>query len=121
MGKVEQLYTVVEIEKTRPVDLSPEAAASVESLQGHAGFLWLLSRLKYQAARLRTELETVHHEDIREVDFLQSGLFWCNWLQQQLDIGHNRYISTRPANSVEHNFMAQIEPIIGHKPYSSNE
>lgn len=121
--KIEHHYTIVEVEKARPIDLTAEAAASVESLQGHAGFNWLLARLKYQAARLRTELERKDPErTLEDIHDLQNGIYWCNWLQQQCDIAHERFASMRPAKPAESNFFSAMEPIIaGHKPFSNIE
>ena len=120
--KVEHHYTVVEIEKARAVDLTSEAAASVESLRGHAGFNWLLTRLKYQGARLKAELERKDYErTLEQVYDLQNGIAWCNWLQSQCDIAHERYISMRPAKPIESDFFSAVEPIIASHKLNPNE
>jgi len=99
---------IIEVEKASSPPETPETIASVESLRGHGGFQWLLKKLRYQRARLQAELNGTRHEDLRAVDFLQSGMFWCNWLQQQLDFAHERYSATREALPTEDKFFEQI-------------
>lgn len=117
--KVKKEYTVVEIEKVPLVEETPDSVSAVASLRHHAGFNWLLRKLKYQAARLDQELRSRRHEDIRDVDFLQSGIQWCNWLQQQLDIAHEKFLNMRPATNQEQMFFNDIESaveLIGTEP-----
>ena len=76
---------IVEIEK--PFVLPPMdsgAAAAVASLAGHPGFQYLNAMLKNQGALLKAALYKTKHKDIREVDFLQSGCNWCDWLETQV-------------------------------------
>lgn len=117
-AKIEHHYTVVEAEK-KPLQETPESIAAVKSLEDHAGFRYLLNKLKLQAARLSSELLTKRHSDIREVEFLQSGIQWCNWLQQQLDLTNERYRQMRPATPQEAMHFQDIEStieLIGSQP-----
>lgn len=109
---IEKQYTVVEIEKQHPQSDNVETIAAVQSLENHAGFRWLLTKLKLQGARLSSELLTKRHSDIREVEFLQSGLQWCNWLQSQLDLSRERYRSMRSATTTEQAHFHDIESAI---------
>ena len=116
--KIEHHYTVVEIPKTFAQE-SPESIAAVETLREHAGFRWLLSKLALQSARLSSELLTKRHDNIREVEFLQSGIQWCTWLQQQLDFNHEKYLRMRPATPQETMHFQDIEStieLIGNTP-----
>ena len=99
---------IIEVEKVTAPPETAEAVASVESLRGHSGFQYLLKRLRYQSARLRAELANARHEDLRAVDFLQSGIHWCDWLQSQLDFAHERYLSLRTTTPSEEKFFEQI-------------
>ena len=109
--KIEHHYTVVEVEK-KPLQETPESVAAVKSLEDHAGFRWLLNKLKFQAARLESEFKNTRHKDLREVDFLQSGIHWCGWLQQQLDLTNEKYRQMRPATPQEVAHFQDIESTI---------
>lgn len=103
---------VVEMEKTSVPEETVETISAVNSLQNHEGFRWLLKKLRYQAARLQMELVNKRHDTLEDVYFLQSGVQWCNWLQQQLDIAHNKFQNMRPATSQEALFFQDIDAVI---------
>lgn len=73
---------VVEVEKAIPVVEDEEA---LKSLAGHPGFVMLMQRLRNQRAVVKAHLENDHHESIREVEVLQAGLKWLNYLQGEVD------------------------------------
>ena len=76
---------IVEVEKPRNLaQLDQEGKKSVRTLSGHPGFLYLLEKLKIQRALLEAKLKNDHHADLREVELLQSGIFWSRWLEDQL-------------------------------------
>lgn len=103
---------VIEVEKATAPEETVETVSAVHSLQSHEGFKWLLKKLKYQAARLQYELTNRHHETLEDVYFLQSGVQWCNWLQQQIDIAHDKFQNMRPATSSETMFFNDIDAFI---------
>lgn len=77
---------VIEVEVPRKAPLfSKEIKESLAALPGHPGFEYLLNRLKFEQAVLATKLKNERHESMRDVEFLQSGIFWTNWLRGQLD------------------------------------
>lgn len=76
------LLKVVEVDRTIPIVEDDEA---VKALVHHPGFMILLQRLRNQKAVLKSLLENNHHKEIREVDALQIGLKWLNYLQNELD------------------------------------
>lgn len=81
-----QAIKIVEIEKQLGVpELNEASAASVASLRDHPGMQYLLAKFRLQAAALKTVLTTQRQKDLNDVEFLQSGIAWCSWLQQQLD------------------------------------
>lgn len=80
------LVLILEVEKgARVPGLDKDSAQAVASLQGHPGFLYLLAKLKFQNEVLKSTLQSRRHENIREVEFLQSGIAWTNWLRDQLE------------------------------------
>lgn len=57
----------------------------IRSLASHPGFILLTYRLQAQAAVLDAKLRTTKHDSLREVDRLQLGSFWLNWLKAEVD------------------------------------
>jgi len=89
-------YKIVELEKPRPVaqGWDKESRETVMTLAAHPGFLILTDRLKIQSALLKQKLSQDRHNGLRDVEFLQSGIFWCNWLTQQLAAATTRAAAT---------------------------
>ena len=110
--KIEKHYTVIEVEKKHPLTETSESIEAVRTLEDHPGFQWLLSKLRLQASRLQSELLQGRHKDIREVEFLQSGIQWCGWLQSQLDLNREKYRQMRPAIPQEVMHFQDIESTI---------
>lgn len=77
-------YSIVEVEKPVTI-IDPDAAASVRTLSGHPGFTYLLAKLKLQRSLLETKLKSSKHREMRDVEFLQSGIFWSKWLEDQIN------------------------------------
>ena len=89
-------YKIVEIEKSSHLpELDSASAGAVVTLREHPGFNYLLAKLRLQRSLLQASLGTKRHKDIRDVEFLQSGIVWCGWLQEQLEKAIE--ISTKPA------------------------
>jgi hypothetical protein len=80
MFKKQIEYQVVEIERPKPLDEG--ARESVLSLQHHPGFQYLIGKLKLQRASLDSILKRNRHDDMRTVDFLQSGIAWMSYLEE---------------------------------------
>lgn len=78
-------YRVVELDKRAPSEDSKETRQQITALQYHAGFLALLSKLNLTRAALKARLEQARHEKMEDVIFLQAGLYWSNWLKQEVD------------------------------------
>lgn len=77
---------IVEVPKpvTRLED-TEELRTAVLSLQHHPGFQHLLQKLKLQRHLLETRLKEDRHDNLKNVEFLQSGLHWVGWLEAQLN------------------------------------
>ena len=83
--EVVTLYKVVELDEPRGSEADDESMKeSIATLNSHPGFVHLVKKLGKQRAYLRSKLDFEKHADLREVDFLQAGIFWCNWLQSEI-------------------------------------
>lgn len=83
--KPKEKLLIVEVEKPREIpDLNDESRDAVLSLQHHPGFQYLLARLKVQRHALQARLQKDRHSTMKDVEFLQSGVFWTDWLQAQI-------------------------------------
>lgn len=80
-------YRVVEYTEPRTRFKGGDASTreSVSTLSAHPGFLYLLSKCAAQNALLRSKLQNSFHQTLREVDLLQAGIYWSNWLKQELE------------------------------------
>jgi hypothetical protein len=94
--KPEVTYQIVEVDKPRPIQgWDKEARENVVALKEHPGFVYLLQKLAYQTTLLKATLELPatnqgRHKDMRDVEFLQSGIYWTKWLKNQVDAATNR-------------------------------
>jgi len=104
-------YQVVEVPNLRTQSgWNREMRETVTTLSAHPGFVALCDRLALQAANLKQKLNYERHANIRDVEFLQSGIFWCNWLKQQVDAATNRVaIAKRDAEMEDVEAIKQIE------------
>jgi hypothetical protein len=58
---------------------------SIRALATHPGFVSLTYRFQAQAAILDAKLRTTKHENLREVDRLQGGQYWLNYMKAEVD------------------------------------
>jgi len=88
-------YKIVEVDKPRPhLAWDKEARETVLSLQHHPGFVILTDRLSNQAALLKAQLENTRFASKEDFEFVQSGIFWCKWLKQQVAAATTRASQT---------------------------
>lgn len=79
-------YKIVELFKPRTrLGGGAEVRESVASLAAHPGFLWLIGQLDAQNSMLRTKLVADRHKELKDVEFLQSGIYWSQWLQDMIN------------------------------------
>lgn len=76
---------VIEVEKLVVPPMDQGGAAAVATLKNHPGFQYLLAKLAAQRAQLKDALVKTRHKSLTDVEFLQSGANWCDWLQVQLE------------------------------------
>lgn len=83
VDKPREVIKVIEVKAPRiGVKWSKETKAAVATLQSHPGFLAILDRLYLQKSLLETKNNSEFHKEMREVDHLQSGIFWLGFVQQ---------------------------------------
>ena len=76
---------IVEIEKPRALQpLDPETAKSVAILAEFPGFQYLLAKCRFQGAILKSTLDKQRQRSLDDVAFLQAGIAWCGWLENEL-------------------------------------
>lgn len=103
-------YVVVECKPTGTLPaMTPELSQSIASLAGHPGFQYLSMKLQKQGELLAASLTNDRHNDLREAEFLQSGVQWCSWLQRQVDAATNRVRTPRPATPEEVSAFGSLE------------
>lgn len=79
-------YKIVEVpsNRTQLKGGDKELREAIQTLSAHAGFIALTDRLNTMNAMLKTKLNAERHPDLRQVDFLQAGIYWSHWLQQEV-------------------------------------
>lgn len=79
------IYKVVEVKAPRPsYRWDQNTKDAVSTLAAHPGFVALTDRLALAKAQLETTIKQTRHKDLQTVEFLQSGVFWSEWLQDQV-------------------------------------
>lgn len=63
--------------------LDEDSREAVKALENHPGWRYLMGKLRLQRQFLDTKLHE-RQADLRNVDFIQSGLFWTAWLDEQV-------------------------------------
>ncbi len=77
---------IVEVSTPRRLAEPDEAEReAIISLQAHPGFQFLLQKLAFQRHLLESVLLTQRQENLKDVEFLQSGINWLRWLQGQIE------------------------------------
>lgn len=97
-------YIIVEVERPRPItDLKKmkDGEAAVASLEGHPGFQFLLAKFKIAKALLEKTIRSEPPTDLTRVGFLQQGIYWSGWLEQQLVASKAHQERTAPSTSSE--------------------
>jgi len=81
--KPKVVYKIVELPQARTQSgWSEELRASVKTLAHHPGFLAVIDKLRVQRATLQSQLTSSFHKDLRQVDYLQAGIFWLSWVEK---------------------------------------
>lgn len=111
-GPVE--YRIAEVEAPRtPVGWDKDMRETIATLSAHPGFVALLDRLKLQAGYLKAQLINREHKEMKDVIFLQSGIYWAGWLQQQIASATKRTVqSYKDAEAEDKQALAELNAMI---------
>ena len=107
-------YRVVEVEKPKPLAENLEADETIVTLAHHPGFIRLMAKLKLQRSQLETTLKRTRQADLRDVDFLQTGIFWTEWLESQVnkEVFSKKRPTPQPASELEAAAFAEASRLI---------
>ena len=84
------LLRLVEVEKaSRPPAMTEEIARSIQTLQSHPGFLYLLAKCRFQRSVLKETLATTRQASNEDCIMFQSGVAWSGWLQNEMETAIN--------------------------------
>lgn len=93
---VETVYKVVEVKAPRLTQSwDKDTKDAVATLQAHPGWVAIQDRLSLQKQMLENKLAHEFHKDIRSIDYIQAGVFWLGYIQDQI-----AKAAERPANRV---------------------
>ena len=95
MNKLKKLFTrtkykIIEVEKRKLPAFDENISASVALLGDQPGFIYLMSKLKATGHVLEERLRAATHTSLSEVQSLQHGIFWCRWLETELESATKR-------------------------------
>lgn len=108
---VQTVYQIVEVEKPVPVPpLDENSSQAVATLQAHPGFQYLLAKLRLQRSALKTILTTQRQHSLTDVEFIQSGIAWTGWLEEQLNAAIG-FKAAPPTDSLESQRIAFEEAL----------
>ena len=108
-------YQIVEVPENRThlKGGDKELREVISTLSAHAGFIALTDRLNTMNFMLKTKLNGERHADLRAVDFLQAGIYWSHWLQQEVARSTTK-MPERPVDAMDEEIQAfrQIDAAI---------
>ena len=109
--RAEPKYTVVEVEKPRPLRADEESEASVGTLSAHPGFLFLTAKMRLQRSLLETTLKKSRHASMEDVQMLQSGIFWLSWIEEQVnrEVHKAPKAAQQPAFEIEESAFREVQ------------
>ena len=92
-------YRVVELSTPRANAPNQAVEAdAIATLASHPGFVALQRRLGLFNQSLRTKLISERHTDLASVNFLQAGVYWSGWLDEELKRATTKF--TQPHHKV---------------------
>jgi hypothetical protein len=78
------VYQTVPVPDVEYVEPTAEVKEAIAALGFNPGFKCLLARMRYVKAHLNRQLIEGKHSDMRDVSYLQSGIYWAGWLESEL-------------------------------------
>ena len=79
------VYKVVQVKSIPVQPWSKEIRDAVRTLPSHPGFTAITERLALQRQLLEAKAANEFHKELREADFIQSGIYWLNYVQYLID------------------------------------
>lgn len=79
------VYRVVQVKTLPPAQRTPELKEAIKTLPAHPGFQAIVDELALQRQFLESKSCNEFHKDLRESDFIQSGIYWLNYVQAFID------------------------------------
>lgn len=111
---------ILEIDKRPPLPNTADVVAATSALVEAPGMKFLLAKLDLDRAKLIQTLAESRHQDLREVQYLQAGVYWCGWLQRQLSyylrLQEDRARAITPEEDTLHKAMTSTLELIGIPP-----
>jgi hypothetical protein len=100
------VYKVVEVKSPRSSQAwSKEIKDAISTLSSHPGFVALTDRLNLQRQMLESKLSREFHKDLREIDYLQAGVFWLGYIQDLVAKATN-LIPSAPVDAMQEEMEA---------------
>jgi hypothetical protein len=91
-----EVIKLIEVDKLRtPFKVDGSGVEQIQTLVAHPGFQLLLSELRTQRGFLEAKLLNEAQKTLREVQFIQSGIYWSKWLETKLTnatVKHSRVL-----------------------------
>ena len=108
---VQLSFKIVEVEKPRPVKVNEDSAGAVMTLSAHPGFLYLTAKMRLQRSLLETTLKKSRHASMKDVEMLQSGIFWLSWMEEQVnrDVHKASAPKAQPTFEAEENAFREVQ------------
>jgi len=109
--KGSQEVWLVEVEKGGKLpELTADLKESLKALQYNTGHNYLLQRLKYHKALLQKNLNEGLQLDEVQLRYLQAGLYWVGWLENEIKTLTQAPSSTpRPAAPIEQEEFERLQ------------
>jgi hypothetical protein len=100
------VYQVVALKEPRTKEWDKETRDAVATLPAHPGFLAIVNRLATQKQMVQTKLSSGFHKELREVDYLQAGIFWLDYVQEQVNKATQVKLTARPTEAYDEELEA---------------
>jgi hypothetical protein len=75
-------------------ELTPDLREAVTALALHPGFDYLMRKFRLQRSLLEAKLRSDRFATLTDVEFIQNGIFWIDWLDNQV-----KSLSKRPSST----------------------
>jgi hypothetical protein len=99
-------YKIVALKEPRTKEWDKETRDAVAALTAHPGFLAVVNRLATQRQMIQTKLSSGFHKELREVDYLQAGIFWLDYVQEQVNKATQVKLTARPTEAYDEELEA---------------